>query len=265
MLIDTHTHVWPDRIAQLALAGNRLPGLEARGDGTVGGLSQDMVHSGVDLSCCLGVANEARQVESVNKFVAATTGPGRIGFGSVHVDLSVEENLASLQRNGITGIKVHPLFQGFSLEDPRLWEMFEAFGSEMVVIAHVGAGGSSEVNGLSSPTMVAKIARQFPDLRFIACHFGGYKMLDAAEECLTGVDVVLETSWPPSLGVVRPEQVRRIIQNHGAERIVFGSDWPMTNPRDEIRVIDSLGLPGADVEAILGGNMARILRLEGAN
>lgn len=262
MIIDTHVHVWPDRIAGPALAGNRLPGLAARGDGTVGGLADDMRSSGVELSCCLGIANEARHVDNVNRFVASVTAPGRIGFGSVHVDLSVEENLASLRRHGVIGVKVHPLFQDYPLDHPRLWELFEAFGSEFAVVAHVGAGGTPHANSLSSPKMVADIARQFPDLCFIACHFGGYKMLDLAEEWLTGVDVVLETSWPPSLGLVRPEQVRRLVQRHGAERVVFGSDWPMTSPLEEIRVIDSLGLTGAQVEDILGRNMARLLGLD---
>ncbi|TQK69527.1 amidohydrolase family protein [Nocardioides sp. SLBN-35] len=262
MIIDAHAHVWPDRIAEIALSANRLPDLHARGDGTVAGLTADMAASGVSVSCCLGIANEARHVDSVNRFVAGLTSETRFGFGTVHVDLSAEENLASLRRHGVRAVKIHPLFQGFALDDPRLWEIFEAFGDEFAVITHVGEGGSPEANRLSSPAMIRDIARQFPRLKLMACHFGGYKILDDAEEMLAGADVVLETSWPPSLATLRPERVRELIRKHGAERIVFGSDWPMTSPAEEIRAIDALGLGDDETKSVLGGTLARLLGID---
>jgi predicted TIM-barrel fold metal-dependent hydrolase len=262
VIIDAHTHVWPDRIAELALGGNSLPGLEARGDGTVGGLMGDMGGSGVDVSCCLAIANQARHVDRVNEFAAGLAAPARLPFGTVHVDLSAEENLASLRRHGITRVKIHPLFQGYALDDPRLWEMFEAFGDEIAVITHVGEGGDPASNALSSPSMIRDIANTFPNLRLMACHFGGYKILDDAEEMLAGADVVLETSWPPSLATIRPERVRALIKKHGAERVVFGSDWPMTSPAEEIAAIEALGLGDEDTKLVLGGTIARLLDLE---
>jgi uncharacterized protein len=262
VIIDAHAHVWPDRIAEIALSANRLPELVARGDGTVGGLTDDMSRSGVSVSCCLGIANEARHVDRVNEFVSDLVAPGRIGFGTVHVDLSPEENVASLRRHGVTGVKIHPLFQDFALDDPRLWAILEAIGSEFAIITHVGAGGTPRANSLSSPRMIRDIVKQFPDLRLMACHFGGYKILDDAEELLGGVDVVLETSWPPSLATLQPDRVRRLIQRHGAERVVFGSDWPMTSPTEEIQAIDRLGLGDDEVKSVLGGTMARLLGVE---
>ncbi|CAM3276107.1 amidohydrolase family protein [Nocardioides dubius] len=264
MIIDAHTHVWPDRIAEIALSSSvdKLDNLAARGNGTVGGLVDDMSASGVDMSCCLGIANEARHVDSVNRFVAGLTSDTRFGFGTIHVELSVEENIASLKRHGIRGVKIHPLYQGFALDDPRLWAILEAFGEDFAVITHVGAGGSAEANRLSSPAMIRDIARQFPKLRLMACHFGGYKILDDAEEMLAGADVVLETSWPPSLKTLRPERVRNLIRKHGAERIVFGSDWPMTSPAEEIAAIQALGLNDTETKLVLGGTLARVLGIK---
>jgi predicted TIM-barrel fold metal-dependent hydrolase len=262
MIIDAHTHIWPDRIAPLALGGNKVEGLRARGDGTVDGLMGDMAASGVDVSCCLAIANESRHVDRVNEFVAGVAGENRIPFGTVHVELSVEENLASLQRHGIKAVKLHPLFQKFALDDPRLWAILEAFGSDYAVITHVGEGGDAFTNSLSSPKMIRDIAQQFPALRLMACHFGGYKILDDAEEMLSGADVVLETSWPPSLATLRPERVRDLIRHHGAERIVFGSDWPMTSPAEEVRAIEALGLNDTETKSVLGGTLARVLELD---
>jgi predicted TIM-barrel fold metal-dependent hydrolase len=262
VIIDAHTHIWPDRIADIALTSNPVPGLVARGDGKVSGLATDMQSSGVAMSCCLAIANEARHVDRVNEFAASTKAPDRFAFGTVHVELSVEDNLASLERHGITAVKIHPLFQNYGLDDPRLWEMFEAFGDRIAVITHVGEGGDAHRNSLSSPRMIRDIAEQFPSLRFMACHFGGYKILDDADEMLAGADVVLETSWPPSLATLPPERVRALIKKHGAERIVFGSDWPMTSPGEEIAAIEALDLGDDDTKSVLGGTMARILGVE---
>jgi predicted TIM-barrel fold metal-dependent hydrolase len=260
MIVDAHTHIWPDKIAALALGGNRVPGLEARGDGTVGGLISDMRTSGVDMSCCLAIANEARHVDRVNEFVAGIASETRIPFGTVHVELPVDENIASLERHGIKAVKLHPLFQKFALDDGRLWEILEAFGSDYAVITHVGAGGDAYTNSLSSPAMIRDIVRQFPGLRLIACHFGGYKLLDDAQEMLSGADVVLETSWPPSLATLQPDRVRRLIRDHGAERVIFGSDWPMTSPTEELHAIEALGLTDDETKAVLGETLVSVLR-----
>jgi len=262
MIIDAHTHVWPDRIAELALSSNPVPGLAAQGNGTVSGLTKDMAGSGVAISCCLGIANQARHVESVNAFVAGLQTDSRIGFGTVHVDLSVEENLVSLERHRLRGIKIHPLFQRFALDDRRLWGILDALPRDIAVIAHVGGGGDAHTNALSSPAMIRELVRQFPDLRLVACHFGGYKLLDDAEELLTGLDIVLETSWPPTLSSLQPDRIRRLIRKHGAERVAFGSDWPMTSPRAEIAAIDALGLNDDETKLVLGGTLAGLLGVE---
>jgi predicted TIM-barrel fold metal-dependent hydrolase len=127
----------------------------------------------------------------------------------------------------------------------------------------VGAGGTPEANLRSNPTMLADIVRAFPDLRLVACHFGGFHQLDEAEQEVVGMDVMLETSWPPTLAGLDRDRVIDIITRHGADRIVFGSDWPMTDPAAEIAVIRGLGFDEAATAAILGGNLARLLGIAG--
>jgi uncharacterized protein len=109
---------------------------------------------------------------------------------------------------------------------------------------------------------VRAIVESIPELTLIACHYGGYHRMDEAEGLVVGAPrVVLETSWPPRLADVDPERLRAIVAGHGADRVVYGSDWPMTDPAAEVAAIRALGLSAADEVAILGGNLARILGL----
>ena len=121
--------------------------------------------------------------------------------------------------------------------------------------------------GTTRPTNAAPhgtcdtILDTIPGLTLIACHFGGYHRLEEAREHVVGSAAYLETSWPPSLGGLAADQVRDLIASHGADRVVYGSDWPMTDPAAEIAAIRSLGLPPDQEEAVLGGNLARVLGL----
>jgi predicted TIM-barrel fold metal-dependent hydrolase len=215
--------------------------------------------AGVDRGVLLGIADTAKYVDGVNRFVARSRGGRLLGFGTVHPDLPVDENMASLRRNQIPGVKLHSLFQGFAYDDRRVWDLLEAFGSEIAVIAHVGKGGDAESNERATPGMIRDIVRQFPDLKLVACHFGGYHRLEEAEEEVLGENVFLETSWPPTMAELAPERVRSIIDRHGADKIVFGSDWPMADPAKEIAAIRALGYDDDTTAGILGGNFARLM------
>lgn len=260
IVFDAHCHVWPDHIAPLALQG-RVPGMEPIGDGTIAGARASMARSGVDRSVVMGIADHARHVHRVNEFIGnvGAQDESLVPFGTVHLDLDVDENLNSLREHGVVGIKLHPLYQGMSLDDPRLFTILEAIGSEFPVITHVGAGGTAEANERSNPRMLAEIIRTFPDLRLIACHFGGFHQLDEAEQEVVGMDVMLETSWPPTLAGLDRQRVIDVITAHGTNRVIFGSDWPMADPGREIEVIRGLGFSEEETAGILGGNLHRLV------
>lgn len=259
MVIDGHVHVWPDKIARRAL-GTPSDGLTRFGDGTVASAAETMAAAGVDRAVCLAVADTAERVEAANTFVGGLGDPF-IGFGSVHAGRSPEENVASLRASGCRGVKVHPLFQGYPLSDPRLWEVLDALQGEFACVFHVGPEQRGEPDELATPKMVADITRAFPHLEVIAAHFGGYHAYEQALEHLIGLPILLDTSWPPSVAELGATHVRSIIERHGADRIVFATDWPMADPAREIAAIEALGLTPADTEAILGGTLARVIGL----
>lgn len=260
MIVDTHVHVWPEKIARRALS-NPSADLHRFGDGTVAGAIEAMEQAGVDRSVCLAVADTPARVESANSFVGELDAQRFVGFGTIHPGLPVQENLESLRRHGLRGAKVHPLFQGYALDDPALWAVLDAMQGEFAIIVHVGEGGTKEGNARCSPAMLRDLAKRFPRLDMVACHFGGYRLLDLAEELVIGLPVYVDTSWPPGLGSLPAKRVRRIIERHGPERVLFASDWPMAKPQQEVETIAALGLSQDDTAAILGENARRLLRL----
>jgi uncharacterized protein len=262
MIIDAHCHVWPDHIAPQILA-TRPAGLDPKHDGTLAGLRRTMDAAGIDHAMCLGIAGVAKNVERTNEFIAAVPRDRFTPFGTVHPQLSVEANLKSLQDNGIRGVKLHPLFQDLSLADPRVIDILHGLAeNDITVITHAGAGATAEANDRGTPANVRFALDSVPELRLIACHFGGYHLLDGAEEQVVGTRAYLETSWPPRLADLDKGRIRSIIRRHGADRVIFGSDWPMADPGVEIQAVRELGLEPHEVDAILGNTLAAILGLQ---
>lgn len=263
MIIDAHVHVWPDRIAA-AVVASRPTGLSPVFDGTLAGITRTLDESGIDMAMALGVAAKASTVARTNEFIGSVPRDRFIPFGTVHPELSVEKNLRYLRDNGIAGVKLHPLFQDLSFADPRVADIVGALASAgFTVIAHVGAGADEAANERGASRHLRALVDRYPDLKLIACHFGGYHRLDDAEEWMVGSNAFLETSWPPTVADVDRQRVKQIIARHGADRVIFGSDWPMADPAAEMAAIRSLDLGREAEDGILGGNLARLLGLNG--
>ena len=262
MIIDAHCHVWPDHIAPKVLA-SRPAGMDAHHDGTLAGLTRTLDAAGIDRAMTLAVAGVAKNVARTNEFIGTVPRDRFIPFGTVHPGLSIEDNLASLRDNGIRGVKLHPLYQELSLGDPAVHDLLRALAEDGVaVITHAGSGGDPAANERGAPRHLRTIIDTIPSLRLIACHYGGYRVIDEGEKFVVGAPrVILETSWPPRLADFDPARLRAIIARHGADRVVYGSDWPMADPAAEVAAIRALGLPAADEDAILGGTLARFLGL----
>jgi len=257
VIVDVHCHVWPDGVAQRALAAVSTE-LRRFGNGTVTSLLETMDRARIDRAVCLGVASTPDRVLGANRFAAALDPTRLVGFGSVHPGLGLEDNLSSLRDSQLRGFKVHPLFQGYGLDDRRLWDILDAAQGEFVVAVHVGLGGPGADR--CTPKMLRELAQRFPRLQLIACHFGGFHLLDEAEDLVVGLpNVWLDTSWPPGLATLHPVRIRRIVERHGCDRVLFASDWPMSNPAADLAAVDALGLPDDEAAGIRGGNFARMM------
>jgi predicted TIM-barrel fold metal-dependent hydrolase len=260
VIIDAHCHVWPEQLAARLVAA-RPAGMDAVGDGTARGLLAAMDDAGIQMACALAIANEARHVARTNEFVGSLDRNRFSPCGTVHIDLDIAENLRHLRDNGIAAVKFHPNFQGMSLGDPAVHELFRALAEARIpVLAHVGHGSDAAATERGSTRHVAALLDAVPELDLVAFHFGGYHDLETSLLATLGDRrAYVETSWPPRLSDLGAARVRALIETHGTDRVVFGSDWPMTRPGDEIAFIRSLGLSAADERAVLGGNLARLL------
>lgn len=258
-VIDFHTHTFPDDVAATAIPALAAEvRVEPRWDGTVAGLLAAMDRAGVDVSVTQPVATRPVQVRSINDWAAGVAGPRIVPFGAMHPDL--EEPAVEIERmaaHGIRGFKMHPEYQRFEPDDPRMSGVYEAAASHgMVLLFHAGVDLSlPTLRG--TPAAFARMLDAWPRLRVVLAHMGGYQLWPDVAEHLVGREVCLDTSY--TLGRLSDDEFVAIVRAHGAHRVLFGSDGPWADAGAEIEHLRRLPLGADDLAAILGGNAERLL------
>jgi uncharacterized protein len=260
-ILDTHVHVFPDKVAAAALPGlAERAGMEPRFDGTLRGLLAAMERTGVARSVVQPVATRPQSVAAVNDWAASLKSGRVLSFGAMHPDHpDPGAEIARLAALGLRGFKLHPEFQVFHPDDDRMAPIYEAaLAHGLVVFFHAGADIAIPTVH-STPRSFARVLDTYPALTVVLAHMGGWKQWDEVLEVLAGRDVYLETSF--TLPYVGAQAFRDLVAAHGAARVVFGSDGPWADAADAAAGIAGLGLPAADLEAILWGNGAELLGL----
>jgi hypothetical protein len=214
---------------------------------------------GVEKFCVYSVATKPEQVSSINDFIveAVKKEPKFIGFASVHPEQNdILEEIERAKNLGLKGIKLHPDFQKFPADISSLDEAYELMAAlNLILIIHAG----DERYSYSNPDKIAKILHKHPRLKIVAPHFGGYTEWDDVLRYLAGKDLWFDTS--SSLWKLPVEKAKKIIEVHGYERFLFGTDFPMWNHDEELRSFLNLGLSDASNNAILYGNAKKLLGL----
>lgn len=259
MLIDFHVHIWPDALAPAATAAlSSQGGIPALYDGTVAGLRASMAEAGIARSVVQPVATKPGQVRAINDWAAALASDDVVPFGAMHPDL--EDPVAELERMhtlGLRGFKMHPEYQAFSPDDPRLTPMLDAASRlGMIFFSHAGADiGPQTLSG--TPDVFARVIDRHPDLTIVLAHLGGFRQWHDVPEHLVGRDVYMDTAF--TLGHLPDEEFVAIVRAHGVDRVLFGSDGPWTDPVEEIAHLRSMPFTADELDAILGGNAERLL------
>ncbi|MFA6809940.1 MAG: amidohydrolase family protein [Desulfoplanes sp.] len=253
MRIDIHTHAFHPKIAHKVLEQlQNHYAIAPVGTGTVEDLLPRLKKAGIDRAVVHSAATKPDQVIPANNWAIAIQKehPELISFGTMHPGYEHwEKELDRLEKAGIKGLKIHPDFQGFSMTDPRLAPIYETIGKRFVIMLHVGDRKPPEDNP-SSPQKVAQLINDFPDLTVIAAHFGGFQHWQYVVEHLAGKNVYIDTS--SSLTMIPEEHLQSIFRAHPHERILFGSDYPLFDPYDEIQLLTKrLHLSEHDLEGLL--------------
>jgi hypothetical protein len=254
-----HTHVFPERIAAGAVASlSADAGISASFDGTVSGLRGAMRRADVSLSVVQPVASKPSQVRSINEWLATIAGSDIVTFGAMHPDIAdLEDELVGLKRMGFPGFKLHPEYQRFTPDDPRLDALYEiAAHLGLIVFFHAGEDiALPDVR--SSPQVFARLLDRHPRLTMVLAHLGGWRQWDAALEHLAGRRVYLDTSFTlPYLG---SERFVELVQAHGCDKVLFGSDGPWADVSAEVTALRHMPFPEHGLEAILHANAACLL------
>jgi predicted TIM-barrel fold metal-dependent hydrolase len=258
MFTDTHCHVFHHKIADKARAQlEDHYGIRPQGSGVLDDLLARADRAGIDRVVVHTAATDPAQVIPANNWALSLMrqSPRVTAFGTLHPDYpDPETELDRLERAGVTGLKFHPDFQGFFLDDPKFYALMEMIGSRFMLMIHVGDTLPPAQNP-SCPIKMARLRRAFPGPVMIAAHLGGYLHWDYAVEHLAGLDVYLDTS--SSLRMVRDDTLRALVSRHPAERLLFGSDYPLFDPADEIELIKQRLVPlGLDLKALLSAGTA---------
>ena len=258
MLIDFHTHVYPEKIAQ--------KGVQYIGDfydlpmsekGTLVHLKSVAKASGTTHVVLLGVAVKPEVVESINRFTASMLDEFTFGFGTIHPDFpNKKEEICHCLEMGLKGIKIHPDMQKFNIDDPRMMEVYELLSKKGApIMIHMG----DDRHDHSHPARLRRVLQMFPQLQVCAAHFGGHTMYETARENLSDTSCIMDIS--STLMFMEKEQAERYINHYGAERLAFGTDYPIWDPVREVRRFLSLNITEEQKEQIAHKTAERFLEL----
>ncbi len=264
-VIDAHCHIYPEKIVDRAVAGtDAFYSTHAACRGVVGELLSLGEEIGIDHFIVQSVATAPKQVPSINEFIAAAVAdaPEKLtGLGSAHPDV-VDQTAAvrDLKRLGLHGIKIHPDIQGFAIDDPRMMPVYALCEEEgLVVLMHTG----DKRYDYSNPNRLLPVLKAFPKLTVIGAHFGGWSVWDEASRELAGMENLYVdcSSTFPFASDARPGFGEELIARYGADRVLFGSDFPMWSPKAELDHFMTLRLTDEERRMILSENAKKVYKM----
>ena len=265
-IIDFHTHIFPDKIARQALAtlAEDSGEYQPRTDGTLSGLLASMDHAGIRSSVLANIATKPSQMLPIFDFCRHTAGVRTVPLISVHPGHSMAEVNSLFLRSsnaGIRGVKLHPMYQGFFIDDRKmypLYQLIEHFG--FFVVFHTGYDIAFPGNTQADVERVAVIARQFPELTIVATHVGGWRQWDRVAILAKQGNIYTETSM--TITEMDDEAFSKLLSAFDEDRVLFGSDSPWTDQKEMVDRTMRLKMPEQKLEKLMALNAARLLGIK---
>ena len=260
MIIDFHTHYYPEALAERALAEfNSAEGFKACTDGTRTGLEASMKQAGIDISLALPLAWKPENVDGINRWAALHNNHPVYLLGTIHPDVSEpEEVIRKIAEYGLKGIKLHPEFQEFTFDEPRLEKIIQAcIKYDIFILTHAGCDIKFPPPPNSDPKRLAELHHRFPALKLVIAHFGSWGLWDDVEKYLIGLPVFLDLAFV--IGYIPDDKLVEMIKRHGAKWIIFGTDSPWRDQTEYVNFIKGLPLDETEQDDIFWRNGAELL------
>lgn|SRR5574337_523966 len=264
--IDFHTHVFPDKIAKQAVetlaaeSGEYRP----RTDGTLSALLASMDRAGISASLTANIATKPAQMVPILEFCKQIRSERiypLVSFHPFNDPEEVEDVFGQAQREGIYGVKLHPMYQGFSIDGKHMYGFYELMASfGFYVMFHTGFDVAFPGNNQAEVEKVRKVADWFKDLTIVCTHVGGWRQWDRIG-CLSDCEnVYTETSM--ALTEMSDEEFVKLLGKFSEDRVLFGSDSPWTDQKEMLERTLNLKVPAQRKEKMMYGNAAKLLRIE---
>lgn len=262
-VIDAHCHIYPEKIAAKAVGGtDTFYGVTSACLGTIKDLYERGVKAGIDRFIVQSVATTPKQVKSINEFIAESVKENPdifTGLGTLHPESQdIAADIDHLIELGLKGVKLHPDIQKFKLDDYRclkIYEICEQKGLKMLL--HTG----DKRYDYSNPNRLLPLLKIYKNLTFIGAHFGGYSIWDEASKQLNGIENFY-VDCSSTFGFIEKAKAKELIKRYGADKILFGTDYPMWDAKSELDYFFSLGLDETQIQCILNLNAKKLFDLE---
>ena len=260
-IYDMHAHIFPDKISEKATLsiGKFYDIGMAYSIGDPEHLLKAEAQIGTKRMLVCSVATSPKQVVSINNFIKEQCDlhPEMIGFAALNADYEdIEGEVERIISMGLHGVKLHADFQKEPIDSRKSYKIYEAIEGRLPVLHHMG----DYRHDYSHPRMLVKVMQDFPKLKVLASHLGGFAAWDEAESVLQGSENIrFDTS--SSVCLMSPERAVRMIRKFGVDRCMFGTDFPMWDPRKEAELLLSLGFTRAEYEQMFAKTAKEFLDL----
>ncbi len=257
-IVDVHAHAFDEKIAIKATENlHHYYGIKPAADGRLKNLIESYKENKIDKLVLCATATKPAQVQMINNYVSKLLCENIVGLGTLHPDFDdIDAEIERIKSLGLSGVKLHPVFQNFKIDEEKAIEMFRKIGSNFPILIHLGDKNTDA----SSPKRLANIMEMYPEITFIGAHLGGYSEWDEAKKYLIGKNLYLDTS--SSTRFMEPEEAKEIIRLHGADKVLFGTDYPLSNHKFEINCLEKLGLSDEEYEKIYWKNAYKLFNLK---
>ncbi len=271
MIIDFHTHMFPDAIAEKTithLENNAKDDASAHTNGTLQGLKDSMTVNHIDYSVVLPIVTNPKQFDSINEFATKINGTdGIISFGSIHPENeNIREKLEYIKSLGLKGVKLHPDYQGHFIDDAEYLEILRTcIDLDLICSIHAGYDIGIPYPIHCPPDRMRMVLQEVledckKDSKIVLAHMGGYLQWELVEKCLAGENVYFDMAFCKD--VIDENMLLRIIEKHGSNRILYATDSPWTDQGEMVEYVKGLPINEEDKENIFYRNAVRLLDCE---